>query len=131
VETNNPIVSSSQLTLNFEAGLAERYQNLISCINASIHSNRRPMKSIAIDMDLSPSDLSRKLADNPNDPRRFTVSDLENYIKTTGDSTPILWLVSKYCVDYKLKKEEAILALAKMVPEIKALLKEANGGNER
>jgi hypothetical protein len=79
-----------------------------------------------MDMDMSPSDLSRKLADNPNDPRRFTVGDLEAYIKATGDTKPILYLAQKFCVDSEFKRREALSALAQMAPQIQALLKAAN-----
>ena len=47
-------------------------------------------------MDYSPSDLSRKLAQNPDDSRRFTLDDLEKYMDVTGDTQPVLYLVEKY-----------------------------------
>ncbi|MHA7916028.1 hypothetical protein [Alloalcanivorax xenomutans] len=49
-------------------------------------------------MDYSPSDLSRKLAQNPDDSRRFTLDDLEKYIEVTRDIQPVLYLVEKYLV---------------------------------
>ena len=122
----NPQPTSSQLSLDFQPGLTERYDSLQACISACAHSNSRPLKSIAMDMDMSPSDLSRKLADNPNDPRRFTVSDLELYIEATGDTTPIIYLAQKFCVDSEFKRREALSALAQMAPQIQALLKAAH-----
>lgn len=68
---------------------------MLECVRACVYSHSRPLKSIAMDMDMSQSDLSRKLADNPNDPRRFTVADLESYVHATGDTTPILYLAQK------------------------------------
>ena len=45
------------------------------------------MKAVAADLDLSPGNLSVALSDDPH--RKFSVDDLENYIKATGDKTPI------------------------------------------
>jgi len=59
------------------------------------------MKSIAADLDLSPSHLTRKLAQSPDDSCRFTLDDLERFIATTGDTRPILYLVEKYMSDAK------------------------------
>lgn len=85
-----------QLTLRFDAGLAECYASCREYIAARLHQQGRPQKSIAADMDYSPSDLSRKLAQAPDDSRRFTLDDLERYIEVTGDKQPVLYLVEKY-----------------------------------
>ena len=85
-----------QLTLNFEAGLAQVYATCREFVAARIHQQGKPQKSIAADMDYSPSDLSRKLAQAPDDSRRFTLDDLERYIEVTGDKKPVLYLVEKY-----------------------------------
>lgn len=85
-----------QLTLNFEAGLVSVYQTCREYVAARVHQLGRPQKAIAADMDYSPSDLSRKLSQSPDDSRRFTLDDLERYIAVTGDTKPILYLVEKY-----------------------------------
>lgn len=86
------VVPSSQLTLNFEPGLSERHASLADCIRQCVYASRNPLKMIAADMDLSQSELSRKLSENPNDPRRFNIDDLEKYMDATGDVTPIQYL---------------------------------------
>lgn len=121
----NPVKTSSQLQLDFTPGLTERHASILECVRACAYSNAKPLKSIAMDMDMSQSDLSRKLANNPDDPRRFTVGDLENYVQATGDTTPILYLAQKYCADNALRQREAIAALANMAPQLQALLKAA------
>lgn len=121
----NPKHSSSQLSLDFTPGLTERYSSVLECIRACAYGNAKPLKTIAMDMDMSQSDLSRKLANNPDDPRRFTVSDLESYVSVTGDTTPILYLAQKYCADNEFRQREALTALANMAPQIQALLKAA------
>ena len=117
--------STSQLHLDFTPGLTERFATLHDCVRACVYTNAKPIKTIAADMDMSPSDLSRKLGNNPDDPRRLTVGDLEAYVQTTGDVTPVLYLAQKFCADSEMKQREALTALANMAPQIQALLKAA------
>ena len=125
MEKMNPHLSGSQLSLDFTPGLTERYGTVLECIRAVVYGNAKPLKSIAGDMDMSQSDLSRKLANNPDDPRRFTVNDLEAYVQATGDTIPILYLAQKYCADGETRKREALSALANMAPMLHGLLKAA------
>lgn len=120
------IISSTQLTLDFEPGLTEKHPHLLDCIRAVAYTHRKPLKAIASDMDMSQSDLSRKLASHTDDPRRFSVEDLEKFIGATSDMTPVHWLVEKYLQSEKLKHERALQELAKQMPQILALLKAAS-----
>ena len=95
----------TQLTLNFEAGLTDLYATCREYIAARVHQIGKAQKVIAADMDYSPSDLSRKLAQNPDDSRRFTLDDLETYIEVTGDTQPIIFLVEKYLAVSKSNEE--------------------------
>ena len=125
---NNPVASTStQISMDFTPGLTERYASLLDCVSASVHRQAKPMKALAAEMDMSPSDLARKLSSNPDDPRRFSVADLESYVRCTGDTMPILYLVQKFCADDDTKKREALNALAALAPQIQALLKAAGG----
>ena len=105
-----------QLTLNFEAGLVSVYQTCREYVAARVHQQGRAQKSIAADMDYSPSDLSRKLAQSQDDSRRFTLDDLERYIDVTGDIKPVFYLVEKYLTD--TDKE----TLEKQIQELQARL---------
>lgn len=113
-----------QHTLNFEPGLAERWRSLKACLRERVYGNGKPLKTIAGDMDLSESELSRKLADNPNDTRNVTLDDLEAYIKATGDTTPIMYLVEKYAVSTEARTAYAAAELAKALPELIALARQ-------
>ena len=116
---------SSQLTLDFQPGLTELRTSCLDCVDAQIKTSGKPLKTIAADMDMSSSELSRKLAANKDDPRHFTLLDLEKYLQATGDTTPILYLAQKYCVSNVVKRDQALTALANMAPQIQALLKAA------
>lgn len=62
---------------------------------------RHPMKQreIAKAMGYKPSQLSRKLRQNPQDSSRFTLDDLERFMEVTGDTSPVLYLVEKYLTE--------------------------------
>lgn len=119
---------SSQLTLDFEPGLAERHETLLACVRQCAYTHRNQLKTLAADMDQSQSELSRKLAGNPDDPRRFSVDDLEKFIVASGDVTPVLYLVEKYLADEETKQRAAHQQLAKMLPDVLALIKTVSTG---
>jgi hypothetical protein len=124
-------VSSNQLTLPLEPGLLERYPRLIDCIRATVARSDKLHKTIAAEMDLSQSDLSRKLAQHPEDSRRFGVDDLETLIAASGDTTPVRYLAQKYLQDDGAKREHALETLADMLPQIAALIAQAGVGKPR
>ena len=97
-----------QLTLNLDAGLVDSYGTCREYIASRVHHQGRSQKAIAADMDYSPSDLTRKLAQSPDDSRRFTLDDLEKFIAVTGDTSPVLYLAEKY-----LAENESELAILK------------------
>lgn len=121
--------SGNQLTLDFMPGLADRHQTALDCVRECAYTNRNPLKTIAADMDMSQSELSRKLSGNPDDSRRFTLDDLERYIESTGDVTPIYYLVEKYLEDNRIKRDRALTELVKLAPQLAALIKQAGAVN--
>ena len=121
----NKSVATRQLSLDFDPGLTERHDSLLACVRACAERHQRPLKAIAADMDLSVSDLSRKLAGRPDDKRRFSVDDLERFIETTGDVTPIQWLVERFIESSDSKRARALAELARVLPDVVALVKSA------
>lgn len=120
--------STRQMTLDFTPGLTERHETLLACLRECAHTQRAPMKAIAADMDLSLSELSRKLAGNPDDTRRFSVDDLERFISATGDMTPIYYLIERFIEDADVRQRRALGELVKLAPQLAALLKQAGVG---
>lgn len=82
----------AQLTLQLDPGLAERFGSLRECVATGVY--QRGLKRVAIDLDLAPSNLSVQLSEDPS--RRFSVDSLERYIETTGDKTPIEYLIARF-----------------------------------
>lgn len=86
----------NQLSIDFNPDITESYSTCVEYVQHRVHNIGRQQKSIAADMDLSPSHLSRKLAQSPSDSMRLTVDDLEKYMASTGDVEPIKYLAAKY-----------------------------------
>lgn len=113
-----------QLKLDFEPGLTERHKTLLACIRETAYRSQKPLKAIAADMDVSESDLSRKLSGNPDDPRRLTVDDLVCFVEVTGDVTPINWLIEKFHLDDSERTQRAAKEFMRQLPQTIALLKQ-------
>ena len=110
------VISTTQMTLDFEAGITKSYGTLKEYLREDLIPHRPKglvKKQLAAEMDLSPSELTRKLADNPNDPRNFSIDDLENYMEVTGDHQPIYYLCEKY-----LRPEDEISKLRERIAEL-------------
>lgn len=105
-----------QITLNYDAGRAESFETCREFVAHRVHHQGRPQKAIAADMDYSPSHLSRKCAQSPDDSMRFTLDDLERFIEVTGDTSPVLYLVEKYLTESnRIAELEAELSRLKSV----------------
>lgn len=102
-----------QITIRFDAGLVDSYPTLKELVAARVHQQGRPQKAVAADLDLSPSDLSRKLATAGTESdthRNFDISLLVRFIEQTGDKTPIDWLVEKFYHADELERLRAKVA---------------------
>ena len=110
--------AAAQLTLDLEPGLLDRYPTAMDCLRAAVYSARMPLKTIAADMDLSASALSRKLAQDPDDPRRFSLDDLEAYVRATGDSRVVEYLAAKYLQSDEQRQQQTLARAAQLLAEL-------------
>jgi len=113
----------AQLTLDFEPTLADHYPTLRDYVKHRVEKQAKPAKTIAGDMDLSPSILSRKLAPGDGDTQRFNTDDLENYIRVTGDTAPIEYLISKYLQPVGSRERRLAQRVDELVAEVGELAK--------
>lgn len=113
--------SDSQLVLDFEPGLVERYGSLRECVATGVY--QRGLKRVAIDLDTAPSNLSVQLSEDPS--RHFSVDSLEAYIRTTGDVTPIHYLAEKFLSDKGAKQEAANAELMRQFATLTKLMQKA------
>jgi hypothetical protein len=107
----------NQLTLNFEPGLSERYRTLRDCVASSVY--RYGLTNAAIDLDKAPGNLSVELSADPA--RKFGIEDLEKFLTTSQDFTPIYYLVEKFLKDKSEASDTAeLMAMFKqMAPALK------------
>jgi len=125
-----PSASDQQLTLNFEPTLPEKYRTLRDFLAYRVQVQARPAKSIAGDMDMSPSMLSRKLTPGEGDTQRFNVDDLENYIAVTKDTSAIEYLASKYLQSDSSRQARAIARVEALATEMGNALAALKRGDE-
>ena len=114
---------STQFELDFEPGLLEQFSAFGDVVRASVYGCRKQLKSVAADLDLSSSELSRMLS--AADPLHFPVERLDDLIESTGDLRPIYWLVEKRCEDSDAKKKRAVNELIQLMPLVHNALKAA------
>lgn len=112
---------TNQLTLDFEAGLTERYSSLRECIATGVY--QRGLGKVAIDLDHAPGNLSVQLSGDPT--RHFSVDSLETYMEKSGDKTPIFYLVEKFLSDRCAKKDAAQEQVLSLLAQLQPLMKQA------
>lgn len=112
-----------QVDLELDPGILDQYPDFRDAVRASVYSCGRAFKAIAADLDMSVSELSRKLADNPNDPVHFPYNRLPDLIRATGDLRPVYWLVATFIESDEQKQHRAIDQLSRLLPQIQALIK--------
>lgn len=116
----SPVVSDSrrQLTLAFDDTLVQAHRSLRDCVASGVY--RRGLKTVAGDLDLSPGNLSVALSDDPH--RKFSVDELERYIQSTGDKSPIHYLVAKYLGDEAAARDAALGQVAELLQGLPGML---------
>ncbi len=114
--------AASQLTLNFEPSLPERFQTLRAYVAFRVQEQRLNAHKLASDMDLSPSVLSRKLNQPDGDSQRLNCDDLERYIHATGDTAPLEYLAAKFLDSPEARRSRVVAQLETMVPQLAQML---------
>ena len=82
----------------------------------------RPLKAVAADLDMTSSELSRKLSNNPNDPVHFPLDCLPELITATGDLRPIYWLIEAFLDDADAKRKRDLEELSALIPRLQRLV---------
>jgi len=127
-KSRNDGFPSGQLTLSFEPSMPERWASLRDFVAYRVQVQSKPAKSIASDMDLSPSILSRKLAPGDGDTHRLNCDDLERYIAATGDTSPIEYLAAKYLQGDDARRARAISRVETLATELERTLRTLKDG---
>lgn len=106
------------MTLDLDGSIVSRHRSLRDCIAQGVY--QRGLKTVAADLDVSPGNLSVALSDDPH--RKFSVDELEAYIKASGDKSPVYYLVAKYLGDEAAARDQALSQVAEMLQGLPAVL---------
>lgn len=104
------------------ASLLEQHRSLKECVSARIHGQRGGVAAVAGKLDLSPSHLSEVLGGGSHRHRKFDLDDLEKYVSTYRDVTPILYLVAKYLPDEMTAQTAALEQLSAIAARLPGLM---------
>lgn len=111
-----------QMQIDFEPGLTELFPEFRDVVHGSVYGCGRAFKAVAADLDMSPSELSRKLANNPNDPVHFPLDRLPELLRATGDLRPVYWLIETFLEAPDVKQGRLVAEAAEMMKRLSVLL---------
>jgi hypothetical protein len=119
----------SQMTFDFQPGLTVQFKTLTEVCAAAVYGSRGGLSAVAADLDISPSDLSRRLtpSQHGSDNRPLTAEQVDGIVSSTKDMRPIFWQMEKHMQDPEAKKNQAIEQLAAALPMVLALIEQAGG----
>lgn len=116
-------IAPSQMTLNFEPSLPDRFPTLRAYIAHRTPLLAKSAKTIAADMDMSPSTLSRKLNPTEGDTQRFNLDDLEAFLDSTGDAPAVIeYLAAKYMDSPDARKARVLSKVEQLAGELNAAM---------
>lgn len=110
-----------QYTLDFQAGLTERFPRWRDTLVHAVYSSRLGLNGVAGKLDLSPSDLSKRLSET-EEPRPLRDTDILGIIEATGDYTPVYWLLERFLKDPEARRLEALARLPGLMAAVQATL---------
>ncbi len=116
---------SRQFTLDFEAGLTERFKTWESILAAAVYASRKGLNSVASDLDMSPSELTRRLNPDSDDARPLRTKDAVGIIRSTEDLRPIYWLIESFLNDPESLRQEALSRLPGLLAAVQAAIEQS------
>jgi hypothetical protein len=114
-----------QTSFDFTPGLTVQFPMLRDCIAATVYGSRGGLKAVAADCDLSPSELTRMLNRDQDDPRKLDVDILCRVLGSTGDTRPIQWLIEKFLHNPEQQRATALAQIAQIMPAFMELFGQA------
>jgi hypothetical protein len=114
-----------QTSFDFTPGLTVQFPRLRDVLCAVVYGSRAGLKGVAADLDVSPSELSRMLNREQDDPRKLDVDDVVGIISATGDTRPVQWLIERFLHNPEERKVTAAAQLAQILPAVIELAHQA------
>ncbi|MBL4709738.1 MAG: hypothetical protein JKY48_14995 [Flavobacteriales bacterium] len=113
-----------QFELDYKGSLLQQFPDWMDVVRASVYDCGKVFKNVAADLDMSASQLSRRLAANETDTLRFQLYRLDDLLNATEDLRPIYWLIEKYCQDAEARQKQAVNDLVGMMPKLHEIIKQ-------
>lgn len=115
-----------QLTIDYTPGLTARFRTIKQVCAHAVYGSRAGLSGVAAALDMSPSELSKRLSETDStDNRPLRDIDIERIVAETRDMTLVYWMVEKFLGDPGAKRVQALEQLAQLVPVIAALAEQA------
>lgn len=114
-----------QAAFDFTPGLTVQFPTLRDVLAAAVYGCRSGLKGVAADCDVSPSELSRMLNREQDDPRKLDVEMMCRVIESTGDTRPVQWLIERFLHNPEQQRAMAATQLAQVLPAIIELAHQA------
>lgn len=109
----------SQLALNLEPGLAQRFRDQRECFASCVYA--RGLGRVASAVDVAPSNLSAMLSGE----RNLDPGIVEKYMEHFGDTTPAMFWAARWLQDADTLQKQAMAALPGLVDQLNRLMQEA------
>lgn len=90
-----------QITLDYQSGISKLFDSGREFLHARSYQQGKRQKDIAELLEMSASQLSRKLAQVEGDSARFTLDDAEKFMAVTNDFSLIEYFVDKFLANSK------------------------------
>ncbi len=119
------MTNKAQLTLNLDLGLTAQYRSLREVVAATVYASRKGVAGVAGDLDMSPTDLTKRLNVDGAEPRPLRAEDIEGILHSTQDFRPIHWQIEKFLRDPAAVKEQAVGQIASLLPQLLELVAQA------
>lgn len=116
-----------QLALELEPGLTARFPHWEDTLAAAVYGSRKGLNGVAGDLDMSPSELTRRLNRNSDDARPLRAHDAIRIVEATGDLRPVYWLVERFLQTDAARKDQALSQIATLLPVLTELVAQAGG----
>lgn len=111
-----------QFSFDLEPSLPEQFRTFKQVLAAAVYGSRMGLSNVAAHCDLSPSQLSRMLSENEDDPRHLPADLVPLIVQATSDMRPIHWLVAKFLPDESMRQRAAVAQLESVLPQVMAAL---------
>lgn len=116
-----------QMNLDFAPGLTAQFPCWEDVLSAAVYSCRQGLNGVAADLDMSPSELSRRLNRQSEDTRPLRAQDAIAIVQSTGDLRPVYWLCEKFLPNDEQRKQMLITYVSNLLPQLEQAMAALRG----